>query len=158
MTKEAPTSFNISAEMSPVCAPNGLSWQDCPPIATGVRAQHAAAAAIKVAGGQISRSLVDAAPSFTIAHIAEISARALLRPCIFQLPATSGRGIVVMSLSYVRGGIGGSPRGSLTSSELEISSRARFALLFRRQHSACAHSSELGSLAQTRKSRKIETW
>jgi len=96
MTKEAPPSLNISAEMSPVCAPNDFSWQDCPPIATRVRAQHAAAAAIKVAGGQITRSLVDAAPSFTTAHIAEISASALLRPCIFQLPATSSRGIVVM--------------------------------------------------------------
>src|SRR6185437_4466168 len=61
-----------------------------PPIATGVRAQHEEAAAIKVAGGQISRSLVDAAPSFTVTHIAEISARPLLRPCIFQLSATSG--------------------------------------------------------------------
>ena len=39
----APASRSISAEMSPVCAPDALTWQSCAPMASGVPTEATAA-------------------------------------------------------------------------------------------------------------------
>ena len=55
-----------------------------------------AKAAIRVAGGQTSRSALAATPEAP-ASMASNSAKDALRPFIFQLPAISGRMVLVMS-------------------------------------------------------------
>ena len=88
---------SISAERSPVWAPDALGWQSCAPTAR-VFAPRAfsAKAAISVAGGHTSRSALAATPAAP-ASMASNSAMAALRPFIFQLPAISGRMASVMS-------------------------------------------------------------
>src|ERR1700759_76390 len=93
----APASASISAERSPVWAPDALGWQSCAPTITlFTPGAFAANAAIRVAGGQTSRSALAATPAAP-AHIASNSAMEALRPFIFQLPAISGRMASVMS-------------------------------------------------------------
>src|SRR5579863_432372 len=91
MTALAPASASISAERSPVWAPEDLGWQSWAPIARPLAPRALSAnAATSVAGGQTSRSalaVTRAAP----ASMASSSAEEALRPFIFQLPAISGR-------------------------------------------------------------------
>src|SRR5579871_2399652 len=87
----APASASISAEMSPVCAPDGFGWQSCAPTANACDASaFAAKAEISVAGGQIKRSALAASAGAPLS-IASNSAIEDFRPFIFQLPAISGR-------------------------------------------------------------------
>src|ERR1700722_6004795 len=82
----------MAAEMSPVKAPLALGWQSCAPSETALPASRTAALMMSVAGGQTRISALPPFPSATIRRLAAISSRALLRPFIFQLPATRGRG------------------------------------------------------------------
>src|SRR5438128_51220 len=87
----APASASISAEMSPVLAPDALGWQSCAPTASVFEPRALSAKpAIRVAGGQTSRSAL-AATSEAPASMASNSTNEDLRPFIFQLPAISGR-------------------------------------------------------------------
>src|SRR3981189_2558647 len=92
----APASTSISAEISPVWAPDALGWQSCAPTATFEPCAFSAKAAISVAGGQTSRSALAATPGAP-ASMASNSAEEALRPFIFQLPAISGRMASVMA-------------------------------------------------------------
>ena len=56
-------SFSISAETSPVWAPDGLGWQSCAPILMCWPAAAAAKREISVNGGQISTSAWPASPA-----------------------------------------------------------------------------------------------
>src|SRR3984957_6316709 len=104
MTALAPASASISAEISPVWAPEALGWQSCAPIAKFFAAKVfecepralSAKAAISVAGGQTSRSALPATPGAP-ASMASNSAIEAFRPFIFQLPAISGRMVSVIS-------------------------------------------------------------
>src|ERR1700682_3911408 len=97
MTALAPASASISAERSPVWAPDALGWQSCAPIARVFEPRALSArAAISVAGGQTRRSALTAT-SGAPASIASNSAAEALRPFIFQLPAISGRMASVMA-------------------------------------------------------------
>src|ERR1700759_627002 len=101
MMARAPASASISAERSPVWAPDALGWQSCAPTVSAFTPwAFAANAATRVAGGQPSRSALAATPAAP-AHIASNSAMEALRPFIFQLPAISGRMASVMS-DYLR--------------------------------------------------------
>src|SRR6267378_8424712 len=92
----APASASISAERSPVWAPDALGWQSCAPIAKVFEPRaFSAKAAISVAGGQTSRSALAATPGAP-ASMASNSAMEAFRPFIFQLPAISGRMASVM--------------------------------------------------------------
>ena len=86
----APASASISAEMSPVWAPDGLAWQSCAPMATAEPRAAAAKRASKVAGGHTIRSALPAMAAAP-ATILSSSATEAASPFIFQLPATSGR-------------------------------------------------------------------
>src|SRR5258706_8414637 len=91
MIAVAPASASISAEISPVWAPDGLGWQSCAPTARVFEPRALSAkAAIRVAGGQTSRSAL-AATCDAPASMASNSAWEDLRPFIFQLPAIRGR-------------------------------------------------------------------
>src|ERR1700730_17792387 len=92
----APASPSISAEISPVWAPEALGWQSWAPTATFEPRAFSAKAAISVAGGQTSRSAVAATPGAP-ASMASNSAIEAFRPFIFQLPAISGRMASVIS-------------------------------------------------------------
>src|SRR3984885_9845219 len=104
MTALAPASASISAEISPVWAPEALGWQSCAPIAKFFAAKvfecepraFSAKAAISVAGGQTSKSALPATPGAP-ASMASNSAIEAFRPFIFQLPAISGRMASVIS-------------------------------------------------------------
>src|SRR3984885_10348503 len=97
MTALAPASASISAERSPVWAPEALGWQSCPPIASVFEPRaFSAKAAISVAGGQTKRSALPATPEAP-ASMASNSAIEAFRPFIFQLPAISGRMASVIS-------------------------------------------------------------
>ena len=85
----APASLSISADKSPVNAPEGSAWQSCAPIRTAEPATAAANSAMRVAGGHSIRST--APSSFAPWMIRLSSAAEERRPFIFQLPATSGR-------------------------------------------------------------------
>jgi hypothetical protein len=72
-------------------------WQSCAPTASFDPSALSAKAAIRVAGGQTSRSALPAnAPAPAI--MASNSPSADFRPFIFQLPAISGRMASVMSI------------------------------------------------------------
>src|ERR1700722_18369097 len=102
MTARAPASASISAEMSPVWAPDGLGWQSWPPIKSPFEpANFAANAAISVAGGQTSRSAF-AATLEAPASMASNSAMEDRRPFIFQLPAISGRIMGLISEKFLQ--------------------------------------------------------
>src|SRR5246127_5408586 len=97
MTALAPASASISAERSPVCAPDALGWQSCAPIASDFAPFALSAnAATSVAGGQTRRSHL-AARLAAPAIIAPSSDVEAFSPFIFQLPAMSGRIAVVMA-------------------------------------------------------------
>src|SRR5216683_4900002 len=91
----APASPSISAEISPVWAPDALGWQSCAPTAIFEPRAFSAKAAISVAGGQTSRSALAATPGAP-ASMASNSTVEAFRPFIFQLPAISGRIASVM--------------------------------------------------------------
>src|SRR3954453_12273773 len=92
----APASASISAERSPVWAPEALGWQSWAPTTTFEPRALSANPAISVAGGQTRRSAFpSSAPA--PASMASNSAREAFRPFIFQLPAISGRVAAVMS-------------------------------------------------------------
>ena len=91
MTCEAPASFSISAEMSPVCAPLSCQWQSWPPLLTGVRDRISDARDSSVAGTQSSASVSASRPLMKPCPIDISSFSEALVPFIFQLPATSGR-------------------------------------------------------------------
>src|SRR5579871_4248435 len=97
MIAAAPASASISAEISPVCAPDGLGWQSWAPTATAVPRALSAKAAIRVAGGQTRRSAL-AATAGAPASMAANSPSAAFSPFIFQLPAIRGRMGSVMVL------------------------------------------------------------
>src|SRR5258707_11680740 len=100
----APESASISAERSPVWAPEALGWQSWAPIAIFEPFARSAKPAIRLAGGQTNRSALAAtlaAPS----RIASNSTWEDLRPFIFQLPAISGRMASVMSISLEYGAL-----------------------------------------------------
>src|SRR3984885_11446986 len=104
MTALAPASASISAEISPVWAPDGLGWQSCPPIARAFEPRALSAKAItRVAGGQTRRSARPATFE-ALASMASNSPLDALRPFIFQLPAISGRMALVISGSLKVGG------------------------------------------------------
>ena len=90
MTALAPASLSISAETSPVNAPEGSAWQSWAPIATRDPRARAAKSASKVAGGQTRISIPGGRPG-AAAMIRSSSAAAALSPFIFQFPAISGR-------------------------------------------------------------------
>src|SRR5450759_1888456 len=93
----APASASISAERSPVLAPDALGWQSCAPTTRTFEPRaFSAKAAIRVAGGQTRRSALSATPEAP-ASMASNSAEEALRPFIFQLPAISGRMASVIS-------------------------------------------------------------
>src|SRR3990170_6955068 len=93
----APASASVSAEISPVLAPDALGWQSCAPIVRFFEPRaFSAKDAISVAGGQTRRSALAATPAAP-ASMASNSAVEALRPFIFQLPAISGRMASVMS-------------------------------------------------------------
>src|ERR1700723_3421407 len=97
MTALAPASASISADISPVWAPDGFGWQSCAPTLSVLEPSALSAkAAIRVAGGQ-TRRLALAATSGAPASMASNSLEEDLRPFIFQLPAISGRMASVMS-------------------------------------------------------------
>src|SRR5436305_1477270 len=91
MTALAPASASISAERSPVWAPDGLGWQSCPPIVRPFEPRaFAANTEMRVAGGHTSRSALPA--TFSVpASMASNSLIEEFSPFIFQLPAISGR-------------------------------------------------------------------
>src|ERR1700738_4199913 len=91
----APASPSISAEISPVWAPDASGWQSCAPTATFEPRAFSAKAATRVAGGQTSKSALAATPGAP-ASMASNSAVEAFRPFIFQLPAISGRMASVM--------------------------------------------------------------
>ena len=78
MTKPAPASASIAAEIHPVCAPEAALWQSWPPIRT-LPLPATTAAPTSVDGGATHRSSRAAA----IAAISQIDAAS---PFIFQLP------------------------------------------------------------------------
>src|ERR1700689_3800880 len=91
MTALAPASASISADISPVWAPDGFGWQSCAPTLSVLEPRALSAkAAIRVAGGQTRRSALTAT-SGAPASMASNSTEDDLRPFIFQLPAISGR-------------------------------------------------------------------
>src|SRR5713226_3763460 len=93
----APASPSISAEISPVLAPDALGWQSCAPIASAFEPRDfSAKAAISVAGGHTRRSAL-AATLDAPASMASNSAREAFRPFIFQLPAIKGLMALVIS-------------------------------------------------------------
>src|ERR1700731_491816 len=93
----APASASISAEISPVWAPDALGWQSCAPTLRVFEPRaRSAKAAIRVAGGQTSRSALPATAGAP-ASMASNSAVEDLRPFIFQLPAIRGRMALVMA-------------------------------------------------------------
>src|ERR1700676_2987470 len=93
----APASASISAEISPVLAPDALGWQSCAPTLRVFEPRaRSAKAAIRVAGGQTKRSAL-AATSGAPASMASNSPNEAFRPFIFQLPAISGRMASVIS-------------------------------------------------------------
>src|SRR5580658_9028005 len=99
MTAVAPASASISAEISPVWAPEALGWQSCAPTAKAFECETravSAKAAISVAGGQTRRSALPATAGAP-ASMASNSAIEAFRPFIFQLPAISGRMASVIS-------------------------------------------------------------
>src|SRR5215467_10814513 len=99
----APASANISAEISPVWAPEGLGWQSCAPIVSALEpATLLAKLATNVAGGQTRRSALEATPAAP-ASIASNSPNEDFNPFIFQLPAINGRmaSVMVRSLEVV---------------------------------------------------------
>src|ERR1700761_6698791 len=97
MMARAPASASISAERSPVWAPEALGWQSCAPTVIPLTpCALAANAATSVAGGHTSKSALPATPAAP-AHIASNSAIDARSPFIFQLPAISGRMALVMS-------------------------------------------------------------
>src|SRR5260370_30179432 len=96
MTARAPASASISAEISPVWAPDGFGWQSCAPTPKPPDVgTFSAKAAISVAGGQTRRSAL-AATADAPASMASNSPREDFRPFIFQLPAISGRIVSVI--------------------------------------------------------------
>src|ERR1700744_1282131 len=96
MTALAPASASISAERSPVWAPDTFGWQSWAPTSRVLMpCALAANAASRVAGGQTRRSALATTPAAP-AHIASNSAIDARRPFIFQLPAISGRMALVM--------------------------------------------------------------
>src|SRR5215467_12755453 len=100
ITAEAPASLSISAEMSPVKAPEASAWQSCAPIATGELRARVAKPAIRVAGGQTSRSMrVASGPAPSM--IFKSSVADCCKPFIFQLPAMSGRSALAMANPYL---------------------------------------------------------
>src|ERR1700731_3788920 len=97
----APASARISAERSPVWAPEALGWQSCAPIARIFECDPralSAKAAISVAGGQTSKSAFPATPG-ALESMASNSAIEAFRPFIFRFPAISGRMASVISES-----------------------------------------------------------
>src|SRR5262245_58312224 len=91
----APASLSISAEMSPVKAPEASAWQSCAPIATGELRARVAKPAMSVAGGQTRRSMrVASAPAPSMMALSSVAD--CCRPFIFQLPAISGRSALAM--------------------------------------------------------------
>src|SRR3984893_975465 len=93
----APASASISAEISPVWAPDALGWQSCAPTLRVFEPRaRSAKAAIRVAGGQTSRSALPATAGAP-ASMASNSTIEAFRPFIFQLPAISGRMASVIS-------------------------------------------------------------
>src|ERR1700730_8385345 len=93
----APASASISAEISPVWAPDALGWQSCaPPLRVFESRARSAKAAIRVAGGQTSRSALPATSGAPVS-MASNSPKEAFRPFIFQLPAISGRMVSVIS-------------------------------------------------------------
>src|ERR1700722_3490096 len=102
MTARAPASARISAEMSPVWAPDGLGCQSWPPIMSPFEpANFAANAAISVAGGQTRRSAF-AVTLEAPASMASNSAMEDRRPFIFQLPAIRGRIMGLISEKFLQ--------------------------------------------------------
>src|SRR5262249_40778284 len=89
MTALAPASASISAERSPVNAPDACAWQSCAPVPPALRRAARANSAMRVAGGhtRISTAASSRAPAAILAN----SAAEAELPFIFQLPATSGR-------------------------------------------------------------------
>src|SRR3979411_1012723 len=97
MTAEAPASLSISAEMSPVKAPDASARQSWPPIASALPPARAAQAALNVAGGHTMRSRLGGSRGAG-ARMRARPARWVVSPFIFQLPATSGRRAVAIIL------------------------------------------------------------
>src|SRR5258708_1278425 len=96
MMARAPASASISAEISPVWAPDGFGWQSCAPTPKPPDVgTFSAKAAISVAGGQTRRSAL-AATAGAPASMASNSPSEDFRPFIFQLPAISGRIVSVI--------------------------------------------------------------
>jgi hypothetical protein len=91
MTEDAPASFSISAEMSPVWAPASAAWQSCPPVLTGVARSASEMRASSVAGTHSSASVSVSSPCMKPLPMATASVSEALVPFIFQLPATRGR-------------------------------------------------------------------
>ena len=89
MTQFAPESRSITAEISPVWAPDAFAWQSCPPTATAEPTRICATVPIMVAGGQTSRS--QPSPSAPRRSGPAIAAACSVSPFIFQLPAISWR-------------------------------------------------------------------
>src|SRR5947209_3872521 len=99
MIARAPASASISAEMSPVWAPDSFGWQSCAPTASAFeRRAFSANSATRVAGGHTRTSTLPAR-SEAPASIASNSAEEDFRPFIFQLPAISGRMASVIGVS-----------------------------------------------------------
>src|ERR1700761_6941584 len=93
----APASASISAEISPVCAPEALGWQSCAPTANALTPlARSAKAATSVTGGQTNRSTLPVTAEAP-ASIASNSPDEALRPFIFQFPAIKGRMASVMA-------------------------------------------------------------
>jgi hypothetical protein len=120
---------------------------------------HSAAATIKVAGGQITRSLVDAAPSFTIAHIAEILGKRALEATQFPIARNErARNCRHGASRAYAAGLTVRAEGASRPANLETSSGAPLRSAFPTATlDVRPHSSELARLRQTRKSRRIET-
>ncbi len=95
MTRRAPASASISAEMSPVKAPLTSAWQSCPPISTCEPSSAWDMAASSVAGGQTAtRAAAGSRSSASATAVASL--KAAKRPFIFQFPAISSRVIRLM--------------------------------------------------------------
>ena len=90
ITALAPASASISAEMSPVWGPWSSGWQSWAPSRTVLPDSITAVWKSSVAGGQIKISVSGRGPSARRSSSDLTSARFALKPCIFQLPATSG--------------------------------------------------------------------
>ena len=106
ITMDAPASFSISAEMSPVWAPEAAAWQSCPPTLILPPFITALARRRMVAGGQTSTSHFSFTP-FSMAPRRRGSRRAAVVPFIFQFPATRGR-IAVSDIIIPFNALGGS--------------------------------------------------